>query len=132
MAITRTQLCVETVRQFSECSKREGFAMAWRCRDEKDCMVQCQKDWFDNPQFVSAVTEEYLNERSHYRQTGIKQRDTTGEHSYRGTLSVIHLSMIKENTGPRNLRDGTSPTLMVHLPGRVIDTARYYDRSVVL
>ena len=72
--ITRTQLCVDTVREFSECSKREGFAMAWRCRDEKDCMVQCQKDWFDNPQFVSAVTEEYLNERSHYRQTGIKQK----------------------------------------------------------
>lgn len=72
--ITRTQLCVDTVREFAECSKREGFAMAWKCREEKDCMVKCQKDWFDNPQFVAAVTEEYLNERSHYRQTGIKQK----------------------------------------------------------
>jgi len=72
--ITRTQLCTDEVRAFSECSKREGFAMAWKCRDEKDCMVDCQKGWFDNPQFVAAVTEEYLNERSHYRQTGIKQK----------------------------------------------------------
>ena len=72
--ITRTQLCVDMVKEFSECSRREGFRMAWKCREEKDCMVQCQKDWFDNPQFVSAVTEEYLNERSHYRETGMKQK----------------------------------------------------------
>ena len=58
----------------SECSRREGFAMAWKCRDEKDCMVTCQKEWFEKPEFVAAVTEEYLNERSHYRETGVKQK----------------------------------------------------------
>jgi len=72
--ITRTQLCVEMVKDFSECSRREGFAMAWKCRDEKDCMVTCQKEWFEKPEFVAAVTEEYLNERSHYRETGVKQK----------------------------------------------------------
>ena len=72
--ISRTQLCGDQVREFSECSKREGFAMVWRCREEKDCMVECQKEWFDKPEFVAAVTEEYLNERSHYRQTGVKQK----------------------------------------------------------
>ena len=36
-------------------------------------MVSCQKNWMENPEFVAAVTEEYLNERSHYRTTGIKQ-----------------------------------------------------------
>jgi hypothetical protein len=28
------------------------------------------KVWMDNTDFKEAVTEEYLNERSHYRQTG--------------------------------------------------------------
>lgn len=72
--ITRTQLCGDKVKEFAECSAREGFAMAWRCREEKDCMVECQKEWFEKPEFVSAVTEEYLNERSHFRQTGMKQK----------------------------------------------------------
>merc|ERR1711934_625069 len=43
------------------------------CRDVKDCMVSCQKAWMEDHDFVAAVTEEYLNERSHYRTTGIKQ-----------------------------------------------------------
>ena len=36
--------------------------------------VACQKSWMDDPVFVAAVTEEYLNERSHFRQTGVKQK----------------------------------------------------------
>ena len=36
-------------------------------------MVQCQLEWMQKPEFIKAVTEEYLNERSHYRETGIKQ-----------------------------------------------------------
>ena len=28
----------------------------------------------DRPEFRAAVKEEYLNERSHYRQTGLKQK----------------------------------------------------------
>ena len=44
-----------------------------RCQAEKDCMVACQKSWMERPEFVAAVREEYLNERSHYRETGIKQ-----------------------------------------------------------
>ena len=72
--ITRTQLCTEEVRAFSECSRREGLFMAINCREEKDWMVACQQRWMEKPEFVAAVTEEYLNERSHYRQTGIKQK----------------------------------------------------------
>ena len=38
-------------------------------------MVECQRQWMeDRPEFRAAVKEEYLNERSHYRQTGIKQK----------------------------------------------------------
>ena len=33
-------------------------------------MVDCYKGWIDNEEFREAVIEEYLNERSHYRQNG--------------------------------------------------------------
>merc|ERR1719430_2893730 len=72
--ITRTQLCTGPVSEFAECAQTRGFTMVLHCRDLKDAMVQCQKSWMERPEFVAAVTEEYLNERSHYRQTGIKQK----------------------------------------------------------
>lgn len=72
--ISRTQLCIPEVRAFAECSKASGFSMVALCQDEKNCMVKCQKEWMETPEFVAAVKEEYLNERSHYRQTGIKQK----------------------------------------------------------
>ena len=73
--ITRTQLCIPEVRAFSECSKNSGFSMVFQCQAEKNCMVECQRQWMeDRPEFRAAVKEEYLNERSHYRQTGMKQK----------------------------------------------------------
>lgn len=72
--ISRTQLCLDEVKQFSECSKNEGFTMIFNCREARDVMVACQKSWLDKPEFNAGVTEEYLNERSHYRQTGKKQK----------------------------------------------------------
>jgi len=71
--ITRTQLCTDVVQAFADCSKNNGFSMVVKCQEEKNCMVQCQLEWMQKPEFIKAVTEEYLNERSHYRETGIKQ-----------------------------------------------------------
>ena len=66
--ITRTQLCIPEVKAFSECSKNTGFSMVFRCQEEKNCMVECQRQWMEErPDFRAAVKEEYLNERSHYR-----------------------------------------------------------------
>jgi len=72
--ISRTQLCIDEVDKFSECAKREGFKMVLTCRDTRDLMVKCQMDWFNKAEFREMVKEEYLNERSHYRETGFKQR----------------------------------------------------------
>lgn len=33
-------------------------------------MVKCIAKWQENSQFKEAIIQEYLNERSHYRQTG--------------------------------------------------------------
>lgn len=72
--ITRTQLCIPQVKEFADCSKTHGISFVMHCRESKDTMVACQKAWMDRPDFVAAVTEEYLNERSHFRETGIKQK----------------------------------------------------------
>ena len=92
--IARTQLCTEYVREFEKCSKDtvcafnsvnyhkctmsihvillQGLRMWYSCRGEKEKMVDCLKVWFYDDEFKEAVIEEYLNERSHYRQTGKK------------------------------------------------------------
>ena len=54
--ITRTQLCIPEVRAFSECSKNSGFSMVFQCQAEKNCMVECQRQWMeDRPEFRAAV-----------------------------------------------------------------------------
>ena len=44
------------------------------CTGERDELCNCIKQWLDNPEFKEMVTEEYLNERSHFRETGIKTK----------------------------------------------------------
>eukprot|EP00088_Acartia_fossae_P030702 TRINITY_DN3169_c1_g1_i1.p1 TRINITY_DN3169_c1_g1~~TRINITY_DN3169_c1_g1_i1.p1 ORF type:complete len:195 (-),score=30.28 TRINITY_DN3169_c1_g1_i1:169-753(-) len=70
--ISRTQLCTSEFREFCQCSKDSGVLMFYKCNESKNKMVECQKGWFYDNDFEEAVREEYLNERSHYRQTGIK------------------------------------------------------------
>ncbi len=45
-----------------------------RCRKHRDALVSCMQRWFEDPDFKERVIEEYLNERSHYRETGIKTK----------------------------------------------------------
>ena len=54
--------------------------------------VACQKSWMDDPVFVAAVTEEYLNERSHFRQTGVKQKRYDRVNKLFPTFYVHHKS----------------------------------------
>lgn len=72
--ISRTQLCTDSVKKFTECGAREGFFVWLNCRAERDVMVACMQEWIEKPEFIAAVKEEYLNERSHFRETGIKQK----------------------------------------------------------
>ena len=65
-------MCTEYVRKFSECTQVAGFKMVVSCTDERDKLVDCIKSWLDNQDFKAMVIEEYLNERSHFRETGIK------------------------------------------------------------
>ena len=68
------ELCHENVKKFSECTMQYKFAMVYKCTEERNELCECIKSWVDKEDFRNAVIEEYLNERSHYRQTGIKSR----------------------------------------------------------
>jgi hypothetical protein len=75
--ISRTQLCTDEVDEFSKCSRDLGLAYVFKCRSERDCLVSCIQKWFLDPEFKEMVTLEFLNERSHFRQTGIQTKRYT-------------------------------------------------------
>ena len=47
------------------------FAMVYKCTEERNELCECIKSWVDKEDFRNAVIEEYLNERSHFRQNGV-------------------------------------------------------------
>ena len=96
--IARMQLCTEVVESLNKCGKDhvmyilnysemqcvdcwlefisyfQGFKYFMMCRKEKDDLLECIKNWMDNNSFRERVTIEYLNERSHFRETGVKTK----------------------------------------------------------
>nr|ACO15645.1 C3orf68 homolog [Caligus clemensi] len=71
--ILRIIHCIDTSKKFEECGKvHGGFKGIVACQDACNEMKECIERNFKDPEFRQAVTEEYLNERSHFRQTGIK------------------------------------------------------------
>ena len=49
----------------------QGVRDILKCRPQRDALLACSHKWMENESFRERVTLEYLNERSHYRQTGI-------------------------------------------------------------
>lgn len=72
--VARAELCGDFVQKFSACTQQSGFKMVYSCTAERDELVKCIEDWFVRPGFKEMVSEEYLNERSHFRETGIKTK----------------------------------------------------------
>merc|ERR1711878_174789 len=72
------ELCKNFRLAVNDCGKEYGqFYRAWNygtggCRKEADELADCVQSWLDNDDLREMMTLEYLNERSHYRQTGIK------------------------------------------------------------
>ena len=77
------ELCLDCAKKFTDCTLVHKFAMVYACRKERDELCECIAKWTENPEFREAVTEEYLNERSHFRQTGIKTKRYSRYDSYK-------------------------------------------------
>ncbi|OAD52424.1 COX assembly mitochondrial protein like protein, partial [Eufriesea mexicana] len=69
----RAEKCVEEVKEFSECCKNANFLMPFKCKEENTKLLTCLGKWFNDPDFREKCTQEYLEERSEYRRTGINK-----------------------------------------------------------
>jgi len=78
--IAKKEQCADTVRDFGICAKEQGLMMPFRCRQESEQMRICLADTYADQEFVKRCTDEYLQERSEYRRTGItkKHRNLAG------------------------------------------------------
>eukprot|EP00092_Neocalanus_flemingeri_P106708 GFUD01136934.1.p1 GENE.GFUD01136934.1~~GFUD01136934.1.p1 ORF type:complete len:166 (-),score=38.95 GFUD01136934.1:195-692(-) len=75
MDISKTVLCKELGDELDQCIWDQGAVMMFfRCVEQRDSSNLCLTTNFGDPELHAAVKEEYLNERSHYRTTGIKQK----------------------------------------------------------
>ncbi|XP_075545109.1 COX assembly mitochondrial protein homolog isoform X1 [Dermacentor variabilis] len=76
----RDEKCADLVLKFGECSKREGLMLPFMCRKENDALKACLKKWYEDPDFQQICREEYLSERSNFRETGVwRKKDKRAE-----------------------------------------------------
>lgn len=70
--IARTQMCDSHASAYNKCGGEQGMKAVYNCRQELNGLTGCLEKWFYDTNFKERVTLEYLNERSHFRETGIK------------------------------------------------------------
>ncbi|XP_077274394.1 COX assembly mitochondrial protein homolog [Temnothorax americanus] len=80
---TKSEKCVNEVKDFHDCCLKSGLLHVVKCRGENDRMKACMEKWYYNQDFIKECTEQYLDERSEFRRTGIskKRRNTRMEGS---------------------------------------------------
>lgn len=73
----RGEKCIKEVDAFNKCCIDKGLLMVIKCREENSALKECLTKWYNDEVFKQACTEEYLEERTEYRRTGIgkKQRE---------------------------------------------------------
>lgn len=70
----KKEKCFAEGKSFTECCKDARFWMVWKCKSETATLTNCLENWYKDEEFKRQCTEEYLEERSEYRRTGIKQK----------------------------------------------------------
>ncbi|KAL4709046.1 hypothetical protein ACJJTC_005907 [Scirpophaga incertulas] len=69
----KTEKCPKIVKDFEECCKEASLLMVVKCRKENSALKECLTTWYKNEEFKQQCTEQYLNQRSEYRKTGVKK-----------------------------------------------------------
>ncbi|PNF25150.1 COX assembly mitochondrial protein-like protein [Cryptotermes secundus] len=70
----RDEICTEEVKAFTECCKNSSIFMVITCRKENTALKNCLDKWYQNEEFKNKCKEEYLDERSEFRRTGIPRK----------------------------------------------------------
>ncbi|KAL6435245.1 hypothetical protein ACFW04_005367 [Cataglyphis niger] len=84
IAIKRISVSINfSSAEFHDCCLNSGLLNVVKCRKENEIMKSCMEKWYYNQDFIKECTEQYLNERSEFRKTGIpkKRRNTRIEAS---------------------------------------------------
>ncbi|KAK0083776.1 hypothetical protein PV325_008234 [Microctonus aethiopoides] len=68
---SQKEKCAEEVKGFYECAKDAGLLVVFSCRKENLVMRSCLQRWFHDENFIADCTNQYLDQRSEYRRTGI-------------------------------------------------------------
>ncbi|XP_011633850.1 COX assembly mitochondrial protein homolog [Pogonomyrmex barbatus] len=68
---TKSEKCVAEVKEFHNCCLDSGLLHVIKCRKENDRMKKCMERWYYDQGFIKECTEQYLEERSEFRRTGI-------------------------------------------------------------
>lgn len=74
--IAKREKCIEEVKSFSECCKDNSVFMVFSCRKENAALKECLSKWYQDEEFKNRCKNEYLNERSEYRRTGVSKQKT--------------------------------------------------------
>ncbi|XP_043517235.1 COX assembly mitochondrial protein homolog [Frieseomelitta varia] len=70
----KEEKCVQQVKEFSDCCKKANVLMGFKCRKENSALKECLSRWYNDSDFKEQCTQEYLDERSEYRRTGISKK----------------------------------------------------------
>lgn len=69
----KAEKCAEEVKKFSECCAKSSIAMVYKCRTENNVLKSCLTRWYDDEEFKRICEQEYLEERSEFRRTGLRK-----------------------------------------------------------
>lgn len=77
--ISRKIHCKEATDMFKECCSMHPYSFFISCKEENKAQVDCLVKWFNDEELRKKVTEQYLQERSEYRRTGIPKSKSESE-----------------------------------------------------
>ncbi|KAB7498056.1 COX assembly mitochondrial-like protein [Armadillidium nasatum] len=73
-SIAHEEKCVEQFAKFRECCKATNLTLVFKCRKENTALKSCLERWYYDDDFRERCTQEYLQERSEFRRTGITKK----------------------------------------------------------
>jgi COX assembly protein 1 len=70
----RKEKCIPEAAEFQNCCKDAGIMMTFRCKEQTKGLFKCLEEWYQNEAFRKECTELYLQDRTEFRKTGVKQK----------------------------------------------------------
>lgn len=66
-------LCADVMREFAICAANAGLKIGFKCQNENRAQYECMKKWIEDEKLYKVMMEEYLEERTRFRLTGVSK-----------------------------------------------------------